>query len=160
MIKIEGRYTFQLPIDEVYAALQNEALIRQALPGQVYFKMESPTHYVAAMELDVPRFGGQYRGSLDVTETRAPDFYVLEARGEGMGRHVTAQGRVELTALGPGETEVRYRGTTDALDGYNRLVQMAAPPIASRLANRGLEHLERAIHDWRDRPSPADPTRG
>lgn len=144
-MKIEGQYIFHLPIQTVYDALRDEALIRTALPGQVYFRMTSPTHYEAAMELDVPRFGGHYAGSLDVTDTESPSYYVLVARGEGQGRQMEAQGRVELRALGPAETEVHYEGETNALDPYNRFFQIAAAPIAARLINRGLAHLERTI---------------
>lgn len=144
-MKIEGRYIFQLPIEEVYNALQNEELIRDALPGHVYFRMTSPRHYEAAMELELPKFSGQYSGELEVTETEAPRFYRLQASGTGLGRLVHAEGTVELTALSPGETEVYYLGDTDAFDSYNRLVRIAAAPIASRLANRGLSHLEQTI---------------
>lgn len=160
-MKIEGRYTFHLPIQEVYDALRDEDLIRDALPGKVYFKMTSPTHYEAAMDLDIPRFGGHYSGELDVTATEPPDYYQLFATGQGLGRQVQAVGRVTLTALEPEKTEVHYLGTTNALEGANALVLMAAPPIAARFANRGLEHLERIIHERKraaDAPAPDDNT--
>ncbi len=145
-MKIEGHYTFNVPIEEVYAALQDEALIRGALPGRVYFRMTSPTQYEAAMELDIPRFSGHYSGVLNVLETVPPYFFRLHANGHGPDREMYAAGIVELRALGPALTEVYYVGETDALAGFNRLIQMAAAPIASRLAGRGLHHLEQAIH--------------
>lgn len=144
-MKLEGYYTFHLPIEEVYHALKDEALIRYALPGQVHFRMTSPTHYEAAMDLDVPRFGGHYSGSVEVIETEAPFYYRLRARGRGLGRDVEAEGLVELMPLEPSVTELHYVGVTDALDGLNSFIRMAAPPVATRFANRGLEHLERAI---------------
>lgn len=155
-MKIEGRYVFHLPIQEVYDALRDEDLIRDALPGKVYFKMTTPTHYEAAMDLDIPRFGGHYSGELDVTATESPTYYQLFATGHGLGRQVQAVGRVTLTALESEKTEVTYLGTTNALDGANALVLMAAPPIAARFANRGLEHLERIIHE-RKRAAEAPP---
>ena len=142
-MKIEGRYTFNLPIQEVYDALRDEELLREALPGKVDFKMTSDTHYEAAMQLDVPKFGGHYAGSVDITDTQAPDYYQLSVKGTGMGRHITANGRVELSQIEASKTEVHYLGTTDALDGFNRFIKRAAPSIAARLANRGLNHLER-----------------
>jgi carbon monoxide dehydrogenase subunit G len=144
-MKIEGRYTFNLPIQEVYDALRDEELLREALPGKVDFKMTSSTHYEAAMDLDVPKFGGHYAGSVDITDTQAPHYYQLSVKGTGMGRDVTAKGRIELTQIEPSKTEVHYVGTTDALDGYNRFVKMAAPSIAARFANRALNHLEPLI---------------
>lgn len=144
-MKIEGRYIFELPIDVVYEALRDEELIRQALPGNVFFRMTSPTHYEASMELDVPRFGGKYSGDLDVIDTRPPSYYRLKARGQGPDRNVLAEGIVELKSRGADETEVRYIGETDAFVGLNRLVQLAAPKIAAQLANRGLHHLEKVI---------------
>ena len=145
-MKIEGRYIFQLPIEEVYDALQDEALIRDAMPGHVHFRMTTPTHYEAAMELDVPRFGGAYVGELEVLESVRPTYYRLRAVGQGPGPRIHAEGIVELFALSPEETEVHYIGFTDALAGYNRFVQSAAAPIAAQLANRGLRHLEQVIH--------------
>src|SRR5688500_483473 len=99
MVTIEGRYTLDLPVEVVYNALRDEALLREAMPGKVIFRMTSPTHYEAAMTLDVPKFGGFYAGALDVTGTQVPSYYDLVARGEGLGREVTASGRVTLTAL-------------------------------------------------------------
>ncbi len=145
-MKVEGRYTFHLPIEVVYNALKDEALIRRALPGHVYFRMTSPTHYEAAVELDVPRFAGRYSGELQVLDTRAPTYYRLRAAGEGPDRRIHAEGIVELTEVAPEQTEVYYLGHTDALDDYNRFFRMAAAPIAARLANRGLHHLEQVIH--------------
>lgn len=145
MVTIEGRYTFNLPIEVVYNALRDEALIREAMPGKVEFRMTSPTHYEAAMTLDIPRFGGYYAGSLTVTGTQVPSYYDLVAQGEGLGRAVVASGRVALATVEDNRTEVHYRGETDAFDHTNRLVRMAAPPICSALANRGLAHLEDVI---------------
>src|SRR5688572_22085508 len=106
MVTIEGRYTFNLPIEVVYNALRDEALIRDAMPGQVTFRMTSPTRYEAAMTLDVPRFGGHYAGTLDVTGTQFPSWYDLVARGTGLGRNVVASGRVSLKELEGSRVEV------------------------------------------------------
>ena len=152
-MKIEGSYTFQLPIQEVYDALKNEELLRAAIPGKVHFDMTSPTHYEASMDLDVPKFGGHYEGTVDVTNTEEPSFYDLSAQGQGPGRYVTATGRVELRSLGPNQTEVHYSGKTDALKGFNRFFQMAATPLAVRFANRGLSHLERHIQQQKEASS-------
>lgn len=146
-MKIEGHYTFQLPIQEVYDALKDEELLRGAIPGKVHFNMTSPTHYEVSMNLDIPKFGGHYEGSLDVTNTQEPSFYELSAQGEGPGRKVTATGRVELRSLGPNQTKVHYFGKTDVLKGFNRFVKLAAAPLAVRFANRGLSHLERYIQE-------------
>lgn len=155
-MKIEGRYLFHLPIEEVYEALRDEALIREALPGHVYFRMTSPTHYEAAMELNVPKFGGHYAGELEVTESEAPTFYRLQVVGTGMGKQITAQGTVHLRELAPDQTEVHYVGSTDAFDEYNRFFRMAASPIAATLANRGLQHLEKVIQARKAPASPAN----
>jgi carbon monoxide dehydrogenase subunit G len=145
MVTIEGRYTFNLPIEVVYNALRDEALIREAMPGQVEFRMTSPTHYEAAMTLEIPRFGGYYAGSLTVTGTQVPSYYDLVAQGEGLGRAVVASGRVSLALVDQNRTEVHYRGETDAFDHSNRLIRMAAPPVCAAFANRGLAHLEDVI---------------
>lgn len=149
---IAGHYLFHLPIEVVYDALRDESLIRHALPGQVRFRMTTPTHYEAAMTLDVPRFGGLYEGTVDVVETQRPTFYTLSVRGTGHGRSVEATGTVFLTPLGPEQTEVRYEGQTDAFDDLSRIVRMAAPPVAVQFANRGLHHLEQVIQALRQRP--------
>lgn len=144
-VTIEGRYTFDLPIQVVYDALRDENLIREALPGRVKFDMTSPTHYEASMTLDIPRFGGFYEGELDVVATEEPYYYDLVVQGSGLGRHVTASGRVALATTGYEQTEVHFKGETDAFDSYNRWVQMAAPPIAAAFASRGLDHLHKVI---------------
>lgn len=151
-IRIEGHYHFHLPIEVVYEALRDETLIRHALPGRVRFQMTAPTRYEAAMTLDVPRFAGEYEGTLDVTETTRPTFYRLQARGTGHGRYVEAGGEVHLVELAPEETELRYAGSTDAFDDLNRLVLMAAPPIVVQLINRGLHHLEQVVKTQRKEP--------
>ena len=114
--------------------------------------MTSPTRYEAAMTLDVPRFAGEYEGTLDVIETTRPTFYRLAARGTGHGRYVEAEGEVHLIELAPEETELRYAGSTDAFDDLNRLVLMAAPPIVAQLVNRGLHHLEQVVKSTRQQP--------
>lgn len=158
-MKIQGHYTFELPIEQLFEALRDERLLRQTIPGSVHFHMSAPTRYDAAMELAVPRFGGHYEGWIDVLESISPTFYRLRAHGTGPGRSVVAEGTVTMEALGPAQSLLRYEGVTDALDDFNRLIQMAAHPFVVRLINRGLGELE-AIILAEQHPAGSSPDRG
>lgn len=143
--KIEGTYTFHLPIEKVYDAFQNEGLIRTALPGRVHFKMPSPKQYDLAVQLDIPKVGGLYKGSMNITDTQPLSYYQLSANGEGPSRNLEAAARLDLKKVAAHKTDVHYVCKTDAFDSYNRFVRMAATPFAKRLITQGMWYLERTI---------------
>ena len=143
--KIEGNYTFHLPIEKVYNAFQDKDLIRAALPGRVHFEMPASNEYKLALQLDVPKVGGLYQGSMNITDTRVPSYYELSASGQGPSNNLAATGRIELSPVDASKTDVRYVCQTDAFDKYNRLVRMAAGPVAKRMVTQGMWYLERTI---------------
>ena len=143
--KIEGNYTFHLPIEKVYHAFQDKDLIRAALPGRVHFEMPSSKEYKLALQLDAPKVGGLYQGSMNITDTQNPSYYELSAAGQGPSNNLAATGRIELSSVDANKTEVRYVCKTDAFDKYNRLIRMAAGPVAKRMVVQGMWYLERTI---------------
>lgn len=143
--KIEGNYTFHQPIDKVYNAFQDKELIRAALPGRVHFEMPSPEEYKLALQLDVPKFGGLYQGSMKIEKTSSPSYYELSAAGDGAGRKMGANAEIKLSAIDANKTDVRYICKTDAFDSYNRLVRMAAAPFAKKMVTQGMWYLEHTM---------------
>ncbi|HBY94584.1 MAG: SRPBCC domain-containing protein [Ardenticatenaceae bacterium] len=144
-LKIEGHYHFKVASEVVYQALQDEMLIRAAMPGGLHFGRLSPTTFEAEMEVSLPRVSGRYAGTITVADTILNEFYVLVVQGSGSHSHVTAEGRVSLDPRAGG-TLLRYQGETDAIGGLNRLTHRVVQRVAVELINLGLRRLEAEIH--------------
>lgn len=143
-LKIEGRYHFKFAPDVVYRILQDETLLRAAMPGSLHFARVSPTTFEAEMEVSLPRFAGRYAGTVTIAETVANEFYDLIVAGRGPHRHVTAAGRVSFDPL-PDGTLLRYQGTTDAVGDLNRFARVPVQRVVTEIINLGLRRLEAEI---------------
>lgn len=54
-LKIEGCYRLRVAPQVAYRTLQDETLLRAAMPGGLHFARLSPTTFEAAMEIALPR---------------------------------------------------------------------------------------------------------
>ncbi len=107
---IEGTYTFQAPIEQVWAALLDPDVLARSLPGIEHMRPTGPDAYEATMHVGVAAVKGAYSGKVVILDKQEPTHYRLQADGSSARGFVKAEGTVDL-AQQNGNTIASYKGS-------------------------------------------------
>jgi carbon monoxide dehydrogenase subunit G len=150
-MNISGTATLHAPIDAVYAALNDPAVLVRTIPGCERLERVGPDAYTMVITAGVASVKGTYRGEVALTDQEAPHGFVLKASGSGAPGTVSAEAKVRLTAADGGTTTLTY--DADAIVGgmVGGVGQRVLSGVARKTANEFFAAVDAALA-----PPPAD----
>jgi len=107
-MKVSGEATLHGPVDRVYAALNDPAVLVRTIPGCERLEQVGPDAYRMVVTAGVAAVKGTYLGEVALAEQDPPHAFVLKAAGSGTPGTVSAQARVRLAPAGDETTLVSY----------------------------------------------------
>src|SRR5690242_15442244 len=99
-MKVAGQATLHAPIERVWDALNDPAVLVRAIPGCQRLEPTGPDAYAMTVTAGVASIKGSYAGSVQLTEQQQPESFVLRASGAGGPGTVDAQVLVRLSEQG------------------------------------------------------------
>ena len=108
-MRIEGRYTVPAPQETVWQHLNDPSVLARSLPGVERLEPDGPDRYRAAIKYKVGAVGGNFSGTVELSEKNPPHSMRLRTSARGVPGFVTGEGSLELVAKGA-ETEIVYSG--------------------------------------------------
>jgi uncharacterized protein len=135
-MELTGEQRIAAPRQTIWAALNDPAVLRAAIPGCVSLDRDGDDRFNLVAEVRIGPIGARFKGAVQLSDIDAPNGYVISGKGSG-GVAGSAQGKatVRLTDDGSG-TLLRY--VVDA-DVGGRMAQLGGPVIdatARKLADR------------------------
>lgn len=106
-MKVAGQATLHAPIERVWAALNDPAVLVRAIPGCQRLEATGPDAYAMTVTAGVASIKGTYAGTVALAELREPNSFLMKAAGSGGPGTVSADVRVSLNEVG-GNTELSY----------------------------------------------------
>lgn len=107
-MKVAGDAVLHAPVDEVWKALNDPAVLVRTIPGCERLEEIGPDAYRMTMTAGVASIKGTYDGEVRLTDQQQPTSFVLRASGSGAPGTVDAVATVTLTAEGERATRLRY----------------------------------------------------
>jgi uncharacterized protein len=107
-MKVSGTATLHAPVDEVYAALNDPAVLVRTIPGCERLERVGEDAYKLTVTAGVASARGTYTGDVRIADRRPPDAFVLSASGAGAPGTVSADVRVRLAPGDDGTTTLSY----------------------------------------------------
>jgi hypothetical protein len=107
-MKIAGSATLHAPVDAVYAALNDPAVLVRTIPGCERLERVGQDAYTMTVNAGVASIRGTYAGDVRLTDQRAPHAFVLKASGSGAPGTVSADVQVRLADGADGTTLLSY----------------------------------------------------
>lgn len=107
-MKISGTAVLNAPVDQVWAAFNDPAVLARTIPGCLELREVGPDAYRMTVTAGVASIKGTYEGDVTLTEQNPPSFFVLKAAGAGTPGTVGADVRISLLDSATGGTDLSF----------------------------------------------------
>lgn len=106
-MKLAGEAVLHAPVERVWAALRDPAVLVATIPGCERLVETGPDSYDMTVTAGVASIKGSYAGTVSLTELPEPNTFLMKASGAGGPGTVSADVTVTLTESDDG-TRLRY----------------------------------------------------
>lgn len=111
---IEGEERIAAPIDKVWEALNDPAVLQATIPGCQKLEMKSPTEMAATVVLKIGPIKATFQGEVTLRNLNPPNSYTIEGEGKGgIAGFAKGGADVTLTADGADATILKYAAKAD-----------------------------------------------
>lgn len=107
-MKVSGEATLNAPIDKVWAALNDPAVLVRTIPGCERLETTGPDAYRMVVTAGVASIKGTYAGEVQLSDQQEPSSFLMTASGAGGPGTVSTEVRVTLADSGNGSTRLTY----------------------------------------------------
>ncbi|MBZ9796566.1 SRPBCC family protein [Mesorhizobium sp. ES1-4] len=106
---IEGEERIAAPVQKVWEALNDPAILKDAIPGCQSLEMKSATEMAARVVLKIGPIKATFNGEVTLKNLKPPHAYTIQGEGKGgIAGFAKGGADVTLTADGPDATVLRY----------------------------------------------------
>lgn len=110
---IEGEERIAAPVDKVWAALNDPAVLKECIPGCQSLEMKSPTEMAATVVLKIGPIKATFNGEVTLKNLKPPHSYTIQGEGKG-GIAGFAKGGADVTLTEDGNgTMLKYAAKAD-----------------------------------------------
>jgi carbon monoxide dehydrogenase subunit G len=107
-VKVSGTATLHAAPAQVYAALNDPAVLVRTIPGCQQLESAGPDRYRMTVLAGVANIRGSYLGDVELADPDPPSGFTLKASGSGAPGTIRADVAVRLDDPGDGTTLLRY----------------------------------------------------
>jgi uncharacterized protein len=107
-MKVSGSATLHAPVERVYQALNDPAVLVRTIPGCERLERAGEDAYKMTVTAGVASVRGTYAGDVRIADQRPPHGFVLKASGAGAPGTVSADVQVQLAPGDDGTTVLSY----------------------------------------------------
>jgi carbon monoxide dehydrogenase subunit G len=107
-MRVSGSATLHAPVDKVYAALNDPAVLVRTIPGCERLERSGEDAYKLTVTAGVASVRGTYAGDVRIADRQPPTAFVLRASGAGAPGTVSADVQVRLAPGDDGTTVLSY----------------------------------------------------
>jgi len=135
-MKVSGSATLHAPVEKVYAALNDPAVLVRTIPGCERLERAGEDAYKMTLNAGVASVRGTYAGDVRIADQRPPTAFMLRASGAGAPGTVSADVQVQLAPGDDGTTVLSY--DADAVVGgmIGGVGQRMLAGVATRTADQ------------------------
>jgi len=135
-MKISGSATLNAPVDQVWAAFNDPAVLARTLPGCQQLREVGPDAYKMTITAGVASIKGTYEGDVALTEQNPPGSFVLKASGAGGPGTVSADVKVLLEESATGGTALTYDADAVVGGAIGGVGQRMLTGVAKKMAGQ------------------------
>ncbi|MGL5819191.1 MAG: SRPBCC family protein [Phycicoccus sp.] len=163
-MKIIGTASLAAPVDEVWRAILDPAVLARTLPGCESLSVVGDDRYAITVTAGVAAIKGTYTGEVALCDQVAPESLTLRASGAGAPGTVEADVRVRFSPGGSGGTDVSYEADASVGGAVGGVGQRMLAGVTRKMAGQFFAALDADLDadpaGDRDAPSAAGTSAG
>jgi uncharacterized protein len=142
-MKLEGDYSFEAGIQEVWDALFDPAVLAAVMPGCEKLELVDGS-YLGEIKVKVGPIQGKFSGKVDLSDMVEPKSYKMIVDGRGAQGFVKATATIELASEGTG-TKIHYDSDAQVGGKIASVGQRLVETSAKAIVKQSLEGLAENI---------------
>ncbi len=143
-MKITGTSTLDSPVDQVWEAILDPAVLAACIPGCTSLTAVGEDRYAMTVTAGVAAIKGTYDGEVSLGDMEEPSGLTLRARGAGAPGTVDADVKVRLAPSGGG-TEVTYDANASVGGAIGGVGQRMLSGVTKKMAGEFFTALDQHI---------------
>ncbi|NGN44153.1 carbon monoxide dehydrogenase subunit G [Mesorhizobium sp. CGMCC 1.15528] len=111
---IEGEEHIAAPVQKVWEALNDPAVLKECIPGCQNLEMKTPTDMAATVVLKIGPIKATFAGEVTLKNLKPPHSYTIQGEGKGgIAGFAKGGADVTLTEDGANSTLLKYEAKAD-----------------------------------------------
>jgi carbon monoxide dehydrogenase subunit G len=149
-----GEYRIPAPRDQVWAALNDPAMLKAALPGCESLEKVSDNEFAAVVVAKVGPVKAKFNGNVALSNLNPPESYTIAGEGKG-GAAGFAKGGADVHLVEDGaDTILRYTAKADVGGKLAQLGSRLIDGTAKKMADEFFENFRRQLTPAAPEPEP------
>lgn len=146
---IEGEERISAPVQKVWEALNDPAVLKECIPGCQSLEMKSDTEMAATVVLKVGPIKATFAGEVTLKNLKPPHSYTIAGEGKGgIAGFAKGGADVVLTEDGPDATVLKYAAKADVGGKIaqlgSRLIESTSKKLAGQFFSSFSEKVGKA----------------
>ncbi len=144
-MKISGSSTLEAPVDKVWEAIQDPAVLARCLPGCESLSVIGDDRYAMSVTAGVAAIKGTYAGEVSLSDKVAPTSLTMRASGAGAPGTIDADVKVQLAPSAGGGTDLSYDADASVGGAIGGVGQRMLVGVSRKMAGQFFTALDRDI---------------
>ena len=144
-LDIGGQEKFSAPVDRLWDALNDPAVLTRCIPGCREMIPEGEDRYRVHLDLKVASVGGSFEGAIALTDKAEPTSCRITVSGSGTLGQGTGAASFELSAEADGSTLMHYAGEGEIGGLVAGVGQRVLKGVAKHLIGRFFTALRKEV---------------
>ncbi len=144
-MKISGGSTLQAPVDKVWEAIQDPAVLARCIPGCEALRTLGEDRYAMSVTAGVAAIKGTYAGEVSLHDKVAPSSLRLKATGAGAPGTIDATVMVNFAPSADGGTELTYDADASVGGAIGGVGQRMLAGVTKKMAGQFFTALDQDI---------------
>lgn len=143
---IEGEERIAAPIEKVWAALNEPAILQSSIPGCTDLVKTSDDAMQATVVLAIGPIKAKFNGSVTLSNIQAPKSYTISGESKGgIAGFAKGSADISLSAEAPDVTVLKYQATTDVGGKIAQLGSRLIVSTSKKLAGEFFSNFNKVL---------------
>ncbi len=144
-MKISGSSTLEAPVEKVWEAIQDPAVLARCIPGCESLTALSEDRYAMSVTAGVAAIKGTYAGEVALSDKVTPSSLTMKASGAGAPGTIEADVKVRLAPSAAGGTDLSYDADASVGGAIGGVGQRMLAGVTKKMAGQFFTALDRDI---------------
>lgn len=144
-MKISGSSTLDAPVEKVWEAIQDPAVLARCIPGCETLTTLGEDRYAMSVTAGVAAIKGTYAGEVSLSDKVTPSSLTMKASGAGAPGTIDADVKVRLAPSSAGGTELTYDADASVGGAIGGVGQRMLAGVTKKMAGQFFSALDRDI---------------